>query len=130
MMVFENAMTRFALIAALSLAALAAPARAQTGDVAYPVVPLAGILGEMHAINYHCRTARQQYWRGRMQEMIDLEAPEAGPQRERLIASFNQGFQYYSPRRVRCGGEAEMELQALAARARALAETLRQAHTN
>jgi uncharacterized protein (TIGR02301 family) len=116
-----------ALLIAASLLALPLPAAAQTGS-GYPAEPLAGLLGEMHALNYHCRTARQQYWRSRVQEMIDLEAPQPGAYRERLIASFNRGFQYYNPRRVRCGAEAEQELQALAARARPLAEQMRQTY--
>lgn len=113
----------------MAAAALSAPAAAQPDDVAYPAAPLAELLGEMHALNYHCRTADQQTWRSRMQQMLDLEAPEAGAYRDRLTQRFNRGFNHYTPRSVRCGGEAEMQLQTLRARARALAENLRQNYT-
>ncbi len=113
------------LCALAALVAFTAPAPAQQGDATYPVDQLAGILGELHGINVLCRGSGAQEWRRRMEQLLELEAPMAGTQRDRLIARFNEGFRYHQQRRTRCGAESELESERLASQGEALAETLR-----
>lgn len=125
---------RAALIALLlpALAAFAPPKpvsfATQAGsqsDAAYPLEQLAGVMGELHALAFLCQGSGAQQWRRRMEEMLNLEAPEGSPRRQRLIARFNDGFRHHQQRRTRCGAESEMEAQRLALQGQALSETLR-----
>lgn len=112
---------------ALCAAALSgAPALAQpSGGEGYPVEALAGVLGELHYIYFACEGRQAQLWRETMMELLEHEAPTRGGYRDRLINSFNDGFQAQQRNRTRCGAEAEMQEQRLAARGRSLSEELR-----
>lgn len=115
-------------LAALALAAAPGSAVAQpAGGVqdTYPVESLASVLGELHYIYFACEGREAQLWRETMLEMLEHEAPTRGSYRDRLIASFNEGFQTQQRRRTRCGAEAEMQERSLAARGRSLSEQLR-----
>lgn len=111
-------------LAALALSVCAAPALAQSAD-SYPVEALAGVIGELHYIDYNCSGRDAQVWRDTMLELLEHEAPTRGGHRDRLIASFNEGFQSQQRNRTRCGAEAELQERRLAARGRALSEQLR-----
>ncbi|MFP4519719.1 MAG: TIGR02301 family protein [Oceanicaulis sp.] len=118
------------LAAAACLAALsagpAAPAQPAGGQGGYPVEALAGVLGELHFIYFSCEGREAQLWRETMLELLENEAPTRGSYRDRLIASFNDGFRIQQQRRTRCGAEAELQERRLAARGRSLSEELRQ----
>ncbi len=119
------AMRRLALAFAVTLA-LSAPGAAQLrGAEGYPVERLAQVMGEMHYFDFTCQSRQAQEWRERMAELLEFEAPTRGPYRERLIASFNEGFRLHQRRRTRCGAEAEMARARLALEGEALAERLR-----
>jgi len=91
----------------------------------YPVEALAGVVGELHYIYFACEGREAQIWRETMLELLENEAPTRGGHRDRLIASFNQGFQAQQQNRTRCGAEAEMAERRLAQLGRALSEQLR-----
>ncbi|AZU04655.1 hypothetical protein X907_2134 [Glycocaulis alkaliphilus] len=93
-------------------------------DATYPLEQLAGVLGELHALAFLCQGSGAQAWRRRMEEMLNLEAPD-NARRQRMIARFNEGFRQHQQRRTRCGAESEMEAQRLALQGQALSETLR-----
>lgn len=113
-------------LAALAFAASAgaAPALAQSPDT-YPVEALAEVVGELHYIDFTCSGRDAQIWRQTMLELLEHEAPTRGAYRDRLIASFNEGFQTQQRNRTRCGAEAELQERRLATRGRALSEQLR-----
>ena len=111
-------------LAALALAVPGMPALAQSADP-YPVEALAGVIGELHAIDFACAGRGAQIWRDTMVELLEHEAPTRGAHRDRLIASFNDGFQSQQRNRTRCGAEAELQERRLATRGRALSEQLR-----
>ena len=52
---------------------------------------LSEILGALHYLRDLCGAREGQTWRNEMQALVDAEAP-SGERRERLIASFNQGY--------------------------------------
>lgn len=55
------------------------------------LVDLAYVLGESHALRQACEGAYDQFWRNRMMNMTDAEAPEPALDR-RLKGAFNSGF--------------------------------------
>ena len=76
----------------LLIATAAAPVRAETvapfdGDLQR----LAEILGALHYLRDICGANEGQKWRHEMQALVDAEAP-SGERRQRMIASFNQGY--------------------------------------
>ena len=83
------------------------------------------MLGELHYIYFSCEGREAQLWRETMLELLENEAPTRGSYRDRLIESFNQGFQTQQRNRTRCGAEAEMAERRLARRGRSLSEQLR-----
>ncbi|MCC5996852.1 MAG: TIGR02301 family protein [Oceanicaulis sp.] len=118
-----------AILALICLAALAsAPAGARQEHDAYPVESLARIMGELHAIAFACEGRQSQTWRNAMSELLDHEAPAAGPFRARLIERFNEGFRHQERMRPRCGSESEMVREQLAERGRAFSEQLRRTY--
>jgi uncharacterized protein (TIGR02301 family) len=111
-------------LAALALAVPGMPALAQSADP-YPVEALAGVIGELHSIDFNCSGRDAQIWRDTMLELLEHEAPTRGGHRDRLIARFNDGFQTQQRNRTRCGAEAELQERRLANRGAALSEQLR-----
>ncbi|KAA5804587.1 TIGR02301 family protein [Alkalicaulis satelles] len=112
----------------LSVLLVSAPAGAVQERDAYPVESLARIMGELHAIAFICDGRQTQVWRNAMVELLDHEAPAAGPFRSRLIDRFNEGFQHQERLRPRCGAESEMAREQLAERGRAFSEQLRRTY--
>ncbi|MCW5723352.1 MAG: TIGR02301 family protein [Maricaulaceae bacterium] len=127
-------MTAMRLLAALvlifaapaALAQDAKPGEAAGWDDPERAVPyLAYTLGELHYLAFACEGSQAQRWRGRMAELLDLEAPEAGYRRERLVQAFNDGFHMQQRFPRRCGAESEAETYALARRGQELSEAMR-----
>jgi uncharacterized protein (TIGR02301 family) len=89
---------------------------------------LAYTLGELHYLAYACEGPDAQEWRGRMVELLAMEAADNGRFRDRLIDSFNEGYRSQQRYRARCGIEADAERRALAHRGRDLSEMMRSAY--
>jgi uncharacterized protein (TIGR02301 family) len=123
-------MIRAALIS--SLLALLAPAQvmSQETDTTYPVVALAGIMGELHYLSFRCEGPGAQDWRETMLEMLEFEAPTRGTFRQRLIDAFNEGFYDQENRRPRCGPETDFQKQLLGERGRDLSELIRRTYVD
>ena len=119
-------MKRAALIASLALAALPVrPAAAQDRDGARDQVlaELAAVIGESHALRQACRGTGDQFWRGRMQRLLDNEhAPQ--DQEIDLKEAFNAGYRRAQVRYPRCDDDRRAARGAAAARGRALAAEL------
>ncbi|MFW6412991.1 MAG: TIGR02301 family protein [Oceanicaulis sp.] len=116
-----------AALAAVSLCAGTAGARQEATET-YPVEALAGVLGELHFIQFKCEGRNAQLWRETMLELLELEAPTRGALRDRLIETFNAGFRAQQRRDTRCGAEAEVQSDRLSARGRSLSEQLRRTY--
>jgi uncharacterized protein (TIGR02301 family) len=86
---------------------------------------LAYTLGELHYLSYACDGLDAQQWRDRMAELLNMEAPDRGRLRNRLIDSFNDGYREQQRYRPICGPEVEAERRALAHRGRDLSEMMR-----
>lgn len=93
----------------------AAPAMAQTGGnpgaVARPPntmqnqAQLAETLGAMHWLTIVCAGRKDQAWRNRMIEMLELENP-GYRQRQRMVAAFNRGYREQEDQFPKCMQEA------------------------
>jgi uncharacterized protein (TIGR02301 family) len=118
-----------ALPLALLLAATAvvgAPARAQEagGPPLETLVELADLLGRAHAIRSACNGDNDQTWRNYMFNMLAIEAPAGSPRKSALTGAFNRGFREQAARSGKCTPESQREEAQIAARGRALAETV------
>lgn len=109
----------------------ASPATAQgqgvpvrTPDYFRDAASLARILGECHAVRYTCNGVDDQYWRVRMKDLLDLEAPAAGGFRSSLVNAFNNGFQSARARYPYCDEAAVEAEAAFAADGQVIAERL------
>lgn len=111
--------------ACLAAAALGPPAPAQ--DLASPVedvARLAEILGASHYLRITCTGRADQSWRTQMMRMLDLEAPDRGRRRDRLVGAFNDGYQRQERRYAVCTPEVRAAEAELAAEGRRLADGL------
>jgi uncharacterized protein (TIGR02301 family) len=83
------------IFAIFLLAALAGPVPVRAQDAAAPfdgdLQRLAEILGTLHYLRGICGTNEGQKWRAEMQALVDAETP-SGERRNRMIASFNRGY--------------------------------------
>lgn len=84
---------------------------------------LARILGEGHALRQACLGPRDQYWRTRMQRLLDVEAADERL-KTRLSVSFNAGYHAWQAQYPACTPAARQEGQRLALRGQALAQSL------
>lgn len=113
--------------AALALARAVAQEPAQTAAPAGPsrasLEQLASVLGEAHALNVVCNGDDDQYWRRYMQELMELEAP-GGDIRSALTSAFNSGYRAQSSRHEKCTPDLVALQAQVAARGRALTETI------
>lgn len=98
------------------------------GDTERALPYLAYTLGELHYLASACEGLDSQAWRQRMIELLAMEAPEPGRQRDRMIESFNDGYRVQQRRRPLCGEEADIERRALAHRGHDLSEMMRAAY--
>jgi uncharacterized protein (TIGR02301 family) len=86
-------MTRRLAALLLTLACLAAPARAEDAPAPFDgdLARLAEILGTLHYLRGICGSNEGGKWRNEMQALIDAETP-TGDRRARMIAGFNRGY--------------------------------------
>ena len=83
---------RAVAVIALLLAgsATAAPA-VRTAEQRQVLIDLAHVLGEAHALHRVCAGEADALWRGRMERLLEIEAP-GDAFKARLADSFNAGF--------------------------------------
>jgi uncharacterized protein (TIGR02301 family) len=112
-------------IGVVILLALASIAHAQDRPPAQrqTLIDLAYVLGESHALRQACAGPADQYWRGRMQDLVHTETPDADLDR-RLKTSFNTGFVAGQSAFAACNSVNRREAARLAARGRALSASL------
>ncbi len=114
-------------IAGAWAAGVTLPAAAQTETTQSPIgqaAKIAEVLGATHYLQLTCATSEQQVWRARMVRLMELEAEQSGPRRERLVRAFNNGFRAEERRHRGCS-EAEADRRRLAGEGRKAAEALR-----
>ena len=84
------------IFAIFLMAAVAGPMPVRAQDAAAPfdadLQRLAEILGTLHYLRGICGSNEGQKWRAEMQALVDAETPSAGERRNRMIASFNRGY--------------------------------------
>jgi uncharacterized protein (TIGR02301 family) len=94
-------------------------------DVERTLPYLAYTLGELHYLAFACEGLEAQEWRRQMIELLSMETPNQGRQRDRLIEAFNDGYRVQQRYRPVCGPEVDAERRALALRGRDLSEMMR-----
>ncbi|HEX8232142.1 MAG TPA: TIGR02301 family protein [Caulobacteraceae bacterium] len=113
---------RFLLAVSFALAASAAAAE-RTPAQRQGLADLAYALGESHALRQACEGEGDQYWRARMQQLMELEEPDqafAG----RLAGAFNSGFAQAQASFPSCGAKSRAAAVRAAAKGRRLAALL------
>jgi uncharacterized protein (TIGR02301 family) len=117
----------FALLLAVSPFAAAPAARAQEAAGGPPLetlVELADLLGRAHAIRSACNGDSDQTWRNYMFNLLAIEAPAGSSRKSALTGAFNRGFREQAARSGKCSADSQREEAQIAARGRALAETV------
>ncbi len=104
------------MIAAPALAQDRPPAQRQT------LKDLAFTLGESHALRQACQGTGDQYWRGKMSEMLQVETPDEGFDRT-LRESFNTGFAAAQAQFPSCDSHSQAQAAQVARHGAGLAET-------
>ena len=89
---------------------------------------LAHTLGELHYLSYACEGLDAQEWREHMVDLMSMEAPERGRDRDRLVEAFNEGYRTQQRYRPICGPEVDAERRVLAQRGQDLSEMMRAAY--
>ena len=88
------------------------------------LVDLAETLGEAHAIRSLCNGDQDQTWRNYMFSMLNMEGPTGSPRRSAMTSAFNRGFRNQSSRNRSCTPDLPGLEAQIAARGRALAESV------
>ena len=114
-------MRRNALASALFWAAAVLPASAQPRG--QQVADMAFALGQSHALRQVCQGPTDQYWRNRMERMIELETT-APAERAPLAERFNAGFSDARQRYPRCTSQSRVAERSAAGHGRTLADRL------
>lgn len=84
---------------------------------------LARLLGESHALRQVCDGPEDQFWRTRMQGMLDQEAAEQAL-KTRLSIAFNEGYHSGQALYPKCSEAARAEARNAAANGERLSERL------
>lgn len=101
------------LVLVLSAFALPAFAQERTIEMREALVQLARVLGESHVLRQACEGTDDQFWRSRMNRLVETEQAEPVLERE-MKDSFNAGFA--EARRLYSGcGEGTRRAERLAA---------------
>lgn len=110
------------------LLALPMPAAAQEPPIREAplgiLVDLSETLGEAHAIRSLCNGDQDQTWRDYMFRMLNMEGPSGSPRRSAMTSAFNRGFRNQSSRNTACTPDLPRLEAQIAARGRALAESV------
>jgi uncharacterized protein (TIGR02301 family) len=70
---------------------------------------LAEILGALHYLGPLCGEKEKERWRGEMQGLLETEQPSAD-RRDRLVGSFNRGYQSYEQTYRNCTPAADLAI--------------------
>jgi uncharacterized protein (TIGR02301 family) len=112
------------LAAALALGLpLGASGQDRTPAERQTLIDLSYVLGESHALRQVCTGVGDQYWRGRMSELVMVEAPDAAFE-HRMKDAFNAGYLARQAAFPTCTPRVRREVTATAARGAALATML------
>jgi uncharacterized protein (TIGR02301 family) len=116
---------RILTLAIILATALAVPVVAQdrAPDQRQTLIDLSYILGESHALRQACAGQTDQFWRQRMQRLVQTEQPDSAFDK-RLKEAFNTGFIAGQTAFPVCGPQSRAEEARIAARGRQLAATL------
>lgn len=87
------------------------------------LVRLSEILGAVHHLREVCNANEGQLWRGKMQELLRLEDPDAAL-KELLIARFNRAYHQHRLAYSRCTGQARSDAARLLDEGAALTDRL------
>lgn len=79
------------LVLVLSVLAIPASAQERTIEMREALVNLARVLGESHALRQACEGTEDQFWRSRMNRLVETEQAEPVLERE-MKDAFNAGF--------------------------------------
>jgi uncharacterized protein (TIGR02301 family) len=71
---------------------------------------LAEILGALHYLGPLCGEKEKERWRGEMQGLLESEQPSAD-RRDRLVGSFNRGYQAYEQTYRNCTSAADLVIR-------------------
>jgi uncharacterized protein (TIGR02301 family) len=71
---------------------------------------LAEILGALHYLGPLCGEKEKERWRGEMQGLLESEQPSAD-RRDRLVGSFNRGYQSYEQTYRNCTPAADLVIR-------------------
>jgi uncharacterized protein (TIGR02301 family) len=71
---------------------------------------LAEILGALHYLGPLCGEKEKERWRGEMQGLLESEQPSAN-RRDRLVGSFNHGYQSYEQTYRNCTPAADLVIR-------------------
>ncbi len=110
-------------LTALTLLASVAAAQERTPAERQTLIDLSYVLGESHALRQACAGPEDQFWRTRMQRLVQAEQPDATLDR-RLKESFNTGFVTGQTAFSSCSPLSRQAEAKAAARGKALAATL------
>ncbi len=88
------------------------------------LITLSEVLGGAHYLRILCVGRGDQSWRSMMRRFMDLEGAPGAPQREAMVAAFNEGYRAEEERFPACSPEAQSEEQALKAKGARLASAL------
>jgi uncharacterized protein (TIGR02301 family) len=71
-----------------------APPSIQGGPAPFDndMMRLAEILGALHYLRALCGANEGSKWRDQMQALLEAEAAQIGPRRNRMVANFNRGY--------------------------------------
>lgn len=116
-------MRRLVLLSLLLAAPLAALAQDREPWARQALVDLAYALGESHALRQVCEGPYDEYWRKRMNRMLEAEAADQALD-TRLRQSFNAGFTAAQSRHVACTPESRKAEADVAAKGRDLSQRL------
>lgn len=104
---------RLLILGAIGLALAGPQARAIEGGAApydADLQRLAEILGALHYLRALCGEREGQKWRNEMEALIGAEAPN-GERRDKLVASFNRGYQGFQQTYRTCTPAADVVIR-------------------
>ena len=116
------------MLSVLAVSALLLPASAQVRTQEYlrDLVQLSNVLGGAHAIRVACNGRNDQYWRGHMMNLLNLEAPDRSQLRSSMVDAFNRAYQVESARHPTCDSDAVAAEAAYSTQGREISDRLAQ----
>lgn len=113
-----------AAFASVGITSAAAQDFQSTRQYQTTLTELSRVLGQIHAMRVVCNGTDDQTWRDYMLNLLDVEAPDAGYLRTRLIDTFNRAYLISQREISGCDTTAIEAESELFARGRTLTENL------